>query len=120
MDNFDIILLNEEKNILIMMKTSESPFEYLKEIEVYLRDMQYIGIIFIDELLHSGNTEERFIKGYFNGDKFEKAEFCFETISRKSKLREYVCHYLRDDKEFLYYSGLTSNQQRLIEHGCII
>lgn len=119
MNDFDMILINEE-NILVVMKTSEPPFDYLTEIATSLRKRKYIGIVMIDELLHSGNTEERFIQGYFDGDQFDDGRFTFELVPKKSKLREPVCFYLFQDRESLEYSVLTTRQQKLIEHGCII
>ena len=116
MNNFDMIVISEKKeNILVVMKTSEPPFDYLAEIEASLRERRYIGVVMIDELLHSGNTEERFIQGYFDSEKF-----AFEFVPKKSKLREPVCFYLYQDRESLEYSILTTRQQKMIEHGCII
>ncbi|MBS7158956.1 MAG: type II toxin-antitoxin system RnlB family antitoxin, partial [Collinsella sp.] len=89
MNNFDMIVISEEKeNILVVMKTSEPPFDYLAEIEASLREKHYIGVVMIDELLHSGNTEERFIQGYFDGARFDSGQFAFELVPKKSKLRE--------------------------------
>ena len=110
MNNFDMIVISEKKeNILVVMKTSEPPFDYLAEIEALLRERRYIGVVMIDELLHSGNTEERFIHGYFDGVQFDSEKFAFELVPKKSKLRE-----------SLEYSILTTRQQKMIEHGCII
>lgn len=121
MDIFDIIVVNEEKeNILVVMKTSEPPFDYISEIESSLKERHYIGVVLIDELLHSGNTEERFIRGYFDGNKFDNGKFAFESVAKKSKLREHMCFYLFRDKKSLEVSILTSRQQHLIEHGCVI
>lgn len=121
MNNFDMIVVSEEKeNILVVMKTSESPFDYLWEIEASLRERHYTGVVMIDELLHSGNTEERFIQGYFDGSQFDSRRFVFEPVPKKSKLREPICVYLLEDKEILEFSILTVRQQKLIEHGCII
>ena len=54
MNNFEIIKLNNvEDNILIVMKTSEPPFDFLSEMEEALRNIQYLGYVTIDELLHS-------------------------------------------------------------------
>lgn len=120
-NNFDMIVISEEKeNILVVMKTSEPPFDYLAEIEASLRERHYVGSVMIDELLHSGNTEERFIYGHFDGNHFESGRFAFEFVPKKSKLREPICFYLFQDRESLEYSILTSRQQKLIEHGCII
>ena len=121
MNNFDMIVISAEKeNILVVMKTSEPPFDYLAEIEASLRERCYIGVVMIDELLHSGNTEERFIQGYFDGVQFDGEKFAFELVPKKSKLREPVCFYLYQDRESLEYSILTTRQQKMIEHGCII
>ncbi len=121
MNDFDIIVLEEEKeNILIVMKTSEPPFDFLGEIETALTDIQYLGNVIIDELLHSGNNDERFIVGYFNGKEFEIGKFDFKIVAKRSGLREPVCRYLRKDKEFLHLTGLTGRQQKLIETGCVI
>ena len=52
MNNFDMIVISAEKeNILVVMKTSEPPFDYLAEIEASLREKHYIGVVMIDELL---------------------------------------------------------------------
>lgn len=121
MNNFDIINISQSNTkLLIMMKTSESPFDFINEIQECLENTKFSGIIMIDELLHSGNNEERFISGYFNGSSFDKTRFRFEKIERKSELRGYACEYLQSDLDMLKFSGLTEKQQKLISHGCII
>ena len=53
MNNFDMIVISEEKeNILVVMKTSEPPFDYLAEIEASLREKHYIGVVMILSLIH--------------------------------------------------------------------
>mgnify|MGYP000855195224 FL=1 len=121
MNNFNIVNLNEENNkVLIVMKTSESPFDFVSEFQEKLMEIQFSGIVVIDELLHSGNTEERFISGFFDGHSFDNSKFRFESIARKSMIRNYICEYLKSDKELMMYSGLTTIQQRLISKGCVI
>lgn len=121
MDNFDIINLNEENiAFLIVMKTSESPFDFMVELQEYLKKLDIKGIVIIDELLHSGNTEERFIEGYFDGNVFDNTKFRFTNIAYKSPIRCYICEYLKSDRELLLYSCLTERQQKLILKGCII
>lgn len=74
----------------------------------------------IDELLHSGNNEERFISGFFDGDSFDNSKFRFEDIAKRSIIRSYICDYLKSDLEVLNYSSLTDKQRKLIYHGCVI
>lgn len=121
MNNFELINLNEENiKILIVMKTNESPFEFVKELEDKLTEIQFTGFVIIDELLHSGNTEERFISGFFDGKSFDNSKFQFENVARKSLIRNYMCEYLQSDEDLLLQSGLTFKQQKLILKGCAI
>ena len=121
MNEFDFIFLEKKENtILILMKTSESPLDYINEMEVALENISFFGNVVIDELLHSGNNDERFIAGYFNGRKFDGEQFKYEVVSKKSHLREPACDFLRRDRELLRLTGLTLKQQKLIEQGCII
>lgn len=121
MNEFDIVYLDEmDAKVLIIMKTSESPFDFIMEIQERLKAMEFAGLFVIDELLHSGNNDERFISGYFDGDSFDNSKFRFEEIAKKSIIRSYMCDYLKTDLEVLNYSSLTERQQKLISLGCII
>ena len=44
----------------------------------------------------------------------------YENIEKMSKIRNYVCEYLKSDEEVLKYSSLTERQQKLILHGGVI
>lgn len=121
MNNFDIVNLdNKEIKILVIMKTSDSPFDFVNELQEQLRTIDFSGLFVIDELLHSGNNEERFISGFFDGNSFDNSKFKFENIDKKSIIRSYMCNYLKSDLEVLNYSSLTDKQQKLISHGCVI
>ena len=119
MENFYMIE-TDDRNIIILMCTCESPFDYLQEITKELNKISFTGTVIIDELLHSGNSEERFINGYFENGDFSKESFHFLSVPRQSNLRKYMCMYLREDHEYLYSSGLTLSQIRLIERNCVI
>lgn len=121
MNNFDIINLNEnDAKILVIMKTSDSPFDFVNEIQEQLKMMEFSGLFVIDELLHSGNNQERFISGFFDGNSFDDSKFKFEDVAKKSTIRSYICDYLKTDLEILKYSSLTDKQQKLILRGCVI
>lgn len=121
MNNFDIVSLDDKDiKILVIMKTSDSPFDFVDELQEQLKTIDFCGLFVIDELLHSGNNEERFISGFFDGNSFDNSKFRFEYIAKKSTIRSYMCNYLQSDLEVLNYSGLTDKQQKLISHGCVI
>ena len=121
MTNYDIFNVEEQDvKLVIVMKTSESPFDYAADIQEQLKNRGFVGTFLIDELLHSGNTDERFIKGFFDGEEFDKGKFTFEQIARRNKIRDFACQYLRSDIDVLNYSCLTERQQKLISHGCLV
>lgn len=121
MNNFDIVSLDDKDiKILVIMKTSDSPFDFVNELQEQLRTIDFSGLFVIDELLHSGNNEERFISGFFDGNSFDNSKFRFEDVAKKSDIRSYMCNYLKSDLEALSYSNLTDKQQKLISHGCVI
>ncbi|NBH29051.1 hypothetical protein D3Z60_25940 [Lachnospiraceae bacterium] len=121
MNNFDIVNLDyKDIKILIVMKTSDSPFDFVNELQEKLKMIGFSGLFVIDELLHSGNNGERFISGFFDGNSFDNSKFRFEDVAKKSDIRSYMCNYLKSDLEALSYSNLTDKQQKLISHGCVI
>ncbi len=87
MNDFDIVNLNDENiKILIVMKTCDSPFDFVDEIQEQLKIIEFSGIFVIDTLLHSGNNEERFISGFFDGNSFDDSKFRFEKVDKKMLL----------------------------------
>lgn len=121
MDNFDIISLDDKEfKILVIMKTYESPFDYIDEIETELRKMNFSGSLIMDQLLHSKNTGERFISAFFDGNSFDNSKFRNQHIDKRSYIRSYMCDYIRSILDILTYSSLTVAQQQLIAKGVTI
>ena len=121
MNNFEILKIDDEKyNILVVMKTYEAPFLYLMELATVLKKLEYIGVVLIDELIHSGNNNDRFIKGYFDGDNFDKNSFSIELIDRRNDIRKYSCGLLRNNPDIIDYSTLNKTQKILINKGAYI
>jgi predicted AAA+ superfamily ATPase len=121
MNDFEILTTDNEKyNILIIMKTYEAPLNYLDEIAKKLRELQFRGVVLIDELMHSGNNNDRFIKGFFDGENFDKNAFSFEMVDRRNEIRKYSCDLLRKDPEIFDFSGLNEAQKKLINKGLYI
>lgn len=46
---------------LVVINSIDSPLILLKELKEYLNRTNIIGTILIDQILHSGNTNERYI-----------------------------------------------------------
>lgn len=120
MENFNIFNQGGNYGIVVVMKTSEPPFDYLSELSTHLKLIKFQGSVVIDQLLHCGNTNERFIVGYFDGEQFQKNSFSFETVDRRSPIRKYICDFLRDDQEVIDLTILNQSQKRLISKGCYI
>lgn len=120
MKEFDIINLTHSNSMLVIIKTSESPFQYINDIEKSLEDIGYEGNVIIDQLLHSGNNEERFIGCYITNNKFVSTSFTFLNVKKGEQIRKYMTDYLREDAQYLDYNGLTDTQRKLIKKGCVI
>lgn len=104
-------------NAFVILTTPEEPFTLIDDISSYLKNNKCSGNIIIDQLLHSGNNDERFISGIFNGQTFDKASFRFEPIKKQAVERKYMCDFLRNDENLLDFSLLTKEQKALIKHG---
>ncbi len=121
MDNFYVFETTDTSfQRVVVMKTCESPFDFLQEISTYLELTKFQGSVIIDQLLHSGNSEERFIIGFFDGKKFQKDSFAFKHFDRRSQIREYICTVLRDEQAIIDVAILNKAQKRLIAKGCYI
>lgn len=120
MKDYDIVKLEDQNAILVIMHTCDSPFDYLPEIAWELKKLNYSGVVIFDELLHSGNNEERFINCVFNEEDFITESFQFFPVNKQAVLRKYMCDYLRKDIEYLQSSSLSSAQIKLIEKECVI
>lgn len=76
MSSYKIKEVNDFKYKLIIFSTDYiSPIDYLSEIEDYLKTKNYLGEIIFDLLLVNGNSENRFIEAFFNGEKFSRKSF---------------------------------------------
>ena len=118
----DYTILRKEQNniVMVVIHTCESPFDYLQEIADDLRKIDYSGTVVFDELLHSGNNDERFITSVFENGEFKEKSFQFLAVRKQDGLRQYLCDYLQNEQEYLQTSGLTTAQIKLIEKKCII
>lgn len=121
MINFDVYKIDNDKfAFVIVMKTYEAPSYYLDEINQYFQSLKFKGSILIDQLLHSGNNNERFIGAFFDGAMIDKKSLSFEVVDRRDSIRKYICEYLRNDSGLLELTLLNGTQRKLISKGCYI
>lgn len=120
MNKFGIICTdNENYRAFIIMRCSDSPLQYLDQIQKALSEKKISGNILIDQLLHSGNNAERFIKAYFDSKQFDAKTFNFENISKDAEYRKISCSYFKNAK-LIKYSLLNTTQKRMMEEEITI
>lgn len=121
MKMYDIIKLdNLEYNSLIMICNANSPVDYLSSIYKELKERNIQGKILIDEILHVGNTDKRFISFEFNNKlSLNDIKMNFVNINKSNELRKISCEYLRKN-HLLDYSILSSIQKRMMQKGIAI
>ena len=123
MNGLDRVIINQLEGTytaIVVIKTSDSPFDLLKSISEVLANQKIEGLVLIDQLLHSGSGSERFIEAKFENGLFNMTSFRFVSIPKNSRLRAVVCNWLREDLERLEYSDLTAAQRKMIRQGIVI
>lgn len=122
MKKYSIVRLNNdlEYTNLVIMCNANSPFDYIAMIKEDLMKNNINGKIIIDQILHVGNTNKRFISMVYDKDNLEKdKELEFVNISKGSLIRKISCDYLRENG-LIEFSILTSIQKRMLNKGISI
>jgi len=57
---------------IVFSISASNPTDYMLKIEQELLKKRYLGNVFFDLLLANGNNFNRYLKAYFNGNKFQK------------------------------------------------
>lgn len=112
-------LVDETYKVLITIFNSESPLEYLPEIEKKLLDEKVYGNVLIDQILHVGNSQERFLAICIDKDGFRKETIRVVNIPRTSLYRKLSCGFLKKT-DVLEFSILSSVQKKMINEGISI
>lgn len=101
---------------MIILCTSDSPSGYLDDIAKDL-NTECPGVILIDEFLHAGNTDKRFLAYVFDGTKLSGDKFV--KIKKVSPMRKLTCDFLKEEN-LLVGTIITSIQRRMIEKGIVV
>ncbi len=110
------LCIAQEYIYLIILCDSHSPYDYIKDIahDVLKKGS---GNILIDQLLHVGNTNKRFIS--FTLHDGELHDGVIAAIPKGSPYRKTTCEFLKDNS-VMDSSILTSIQKRMINKGIVI
>lgn len=112
-----IPLENQEYAYLIILCNANSPYDYINDILKEL-DGKSSEKVLIDQMLHVGNNEKRFIT-FKCDDQNSVLEKRFVRIKKDSPLRRTSCEFFRGN-EIIENSILSSIQKRMIKKGIVI
>lgn len=125
MKNYNIINLdnNEQYTFYVFISSSNSPLTFLRNIFEDLSNYNQDGNILIDQILHVGNNEKRFISIDYSRnsitESIDEPDLKFVNIPKNDKFRKLSCQLLKNS-ELLEYSILSSIQKRMINKGIAI
>lgn len=113
MKNYEIQQLQDKKyNALLLWLSSESIIEYITQIEHEPLIMQSKGTLLIDQLLITGDEQNRFISSLYDHGKID-----LTTTKRveQNNYKKISKELLRKNFELLKYSILTKKQLQEIK-----
>lgn len=116
---YEVLKLNSDSKYrcMVVLCNSHSPYDYLEYISNDMISIYSSGKILIDQFLHSGNTNKRFIEFDIIENKLQNSNFV--EIKKNSIYRKTTCDFLKNS-ELLIGSILTSIQRRMINKGIVI
>lgn len=122
MKDYKIVSINyEDYDVIIYSEAQRHPLANIEEIEQDLRNLNLkVHKVLFDMILARGNTTDRFMKCYFNGESLEKSSIEVLNINKKHYIRKLTANYLVDNKELVEKSILTSIQKKMILKGIAI
>lgn len=96
------------------------PISYLQEVEIFLRINEFEGYILLDGLLSNGFSNNRFVKVFFDGKRFDMMNI--DLVNHVSdELNNYLYSYYRDNKSLIENSNIIPNAQKyLLVNGLLI
>ena len=115
---YKIVPLEDEQKYvyLVIICNSNSPYDYITDISKNL-DTTKPGTILVDQILHVGNTDKRFMEFQYTGNEIKNGDFV--NIKKDSKIRKLTCDFL-NNTGLIDSSILTSIQTRMIKKGIVI
>ena len=112
-----IPLKNQEYAYLVILCNASSPYDHINDILQELKNKGSSKVL-IDQMLHVGNNEKRFLTFCFDGQN-SVSEKAFVRIKKDSPLRRTSCEFFKNN-EIMENSILSSIQKRMIKKGLVI
>ncbi|MDO9517416.1 MAG: type II toxin-antitoxin system RnlB family antitoxin [Methanosarcinaceae archaeon] len=120
MNAYNIVFTsNESFDALVTICNSNAPLQYLETIEKELSSCNFVGNVLMDQILHVGNTDERFLSFNLDRSGIIKDSIRFVKISKTSVFREISCKFLNDE-QLIEASILSELQKKMIRNGLSI
>src|SRR5690606_4485631 len=95
-----------------------NPLETLTEIEAALQ-RDYCGKVLFDLLLCNGNSSNRFVEAFFDGQKFEKTSF--HVLSQvDDEIRRFSANHYKDQPYFRESPLLSNAFKFLLQKGKVM
>ena len=121
MENYILKKLNEQDVKYLVFGTSvESPLFFISEIAKKIKESEEVEVLF-DQLLQTGNAENRFLMLKLNNGIFElSSATCINPKTISNNIKFEITEFLRQNPQILNYSILLNEQKKIIEQGGII
>lgn len=120
MDKFYVSKLKNFNDFiaLLLLTNSDAPLTPIDEIEKTVSSMEY-GHILIDQILHSGNSEDRFITLDVKNGRVVRNSISFYTVPKDAYVRN-ISRNLLFQHNLIDFSILSSIQKRMLKSGISI
>ena len=107
---------SQEYNYLVVLCDFHSPYDHIQDIAHNLSKNKS-GNILIDQILHVGNTNKRFVVFKYENGRLQGGRIAF--VPKESPYRKASCDFLKNS-DVMDGSILSSIQKRLINKGVTI
>lgn len=117
MNKFYVTELTSDSNFnaLLLLANSDAPLTPINEIEKAISKIGN-GRIIIDQILHSGNTGERYICLDIVAGKVNQSSISFYTLPKGDNIRK-LSRQILYTNNLIDYSILSSIQKRMLKKG---
>lgn len=117
MNDFYIYEMYENEFVaLIVINSLDSPLTLLNNLQELLNAKNIKGKVLIDQLLHSGNTSERYISINFQDNQLKVS---YVNVPKHSEYRN-LSRDILCNNNLIEYSILTSVQKKMLLKGIAI